>query len=50
MLKYLGMATEAKRVEAAVTAVLAQKESLTPDLGGRSGTREMALAIVQAMR
>lgn len=50
MLKHLGMISEAKRVEAAIKTVLARKEFLTPDLGGQAGTREMALAIVAAMR
>lgn len=49
MLKYLGLDAEAKRIMAAIETVLAQKDKLTPDLGGTSGTKEMARAIVQAM-
>ncbi len=34
---------------AAVEKVLADKEQLTPDLGGTAGTREMTKAIIGAM-
>jgi len=49
MLKYLGFVEEAKRVENGIEHVLRQREYITPDLGGQSGTREMATAIIKAM-
>ena len=50
MLKYLGYAEEAARILAAVMVVLGQKENITPDLGGSAGTKEMAAAIIRAMK
>ncbi|WP_088225876.1 isocitrate/isopropylmalate dehydrogenase family protein [Desulfosporosinus sp. FKB] len=49
MLKYLGFAKEAQRVEKGVYNVLTHREYITPDLGGTSGTQEMALAIIESM-
>jgi isocitrate dehydrogenase (NAD+) len=49
MLKYLGLAAEAKRIMQATEATLARKEKITPDLGGTAGTKEMAAAIIAAM-
>jgi len=49
MLQYLGFAQEAQRVEKAIEKVLKDKEFITPDLGGKSGTTEMAAAIIKAM-
>ncbi|MDQ7094417.1 isocitrate/isopropylmalate dehydrogenase family protein [Desulfosporosinus sp. PR] len=50
MLKYLGFDQEARRVEQGIDHVLRHKEYLTPDLGGNSGTQEMAAAIVESMK
>jgi len=49
MLKYLGFVEEAQRVEKGIEQVLRQKDYITPDLGGKSGTMEMAAAIIKAM-
>ncbi len=50
MLKYLGLSDEAARVNEAIAAILPNKENLTPDLGGSAGTKEMAEAIVKALK
>jgi tartrate dehydrogenase/decarboxylase/D-malate dehydrogenase len=51
MLEDLGQAEAARRVEASVAAVLSgPKESLTPDLGGRASTREVAEAVAQRVK
>ncbi len=50
LLRHAGQATAAARVEAAVRAVVRAGRSLTPDLGGSAGTREVAAAIVAEMR
>ena len=39
----------AQRIQAAVTKVIAEAKHLTPDLGGRAGTREMGDAIAEAV-
>jgi isocitrate dehydrogenase (NAD+) len=44
-----GQAEPAQRILAAVGKVLTERRALTPDLGGRSGTSEMADAIVAAL-
>ncbi len=49
MLKYLGFVEEAKRVEKGIEHVLMQRDYITADLGGTSGTKEMAAAIIEAM-
>lgn len=49
MLRYLGEAEAAVRIEDAVSAVLADKRLVTPDLGGTAGTRAMAGAIVERL-
>lgn len=49
MLKYLGFVEEAKRVEKGIEFVLRQRDHITADLGGKSGTQEMAAAIIEAM-
>ncbi len=49
MLKYLGFNQEAERIMNAVDIILAQKDKVTPDLGGTAGTKEMARAIIEAM-
>jgi isocitrate dehydrogenase (NAD+) len=50
MLRYLGEAAAADRVEGALAAVLQERRSLTPDLGGNAGTRAMTAAIVQKLQ
>ncbi|HEX9202453.1 MAG TPA: isocitrate/isopropylmalate dehydrogenase family protein [Vicinamibacteria bacterium] len=45
MLEHLGEHDAARRVRAAVYAVLAEGRTLTPDLGGTAGTTEIAEAI-----
>ena len=49
MLKYLGFVKEAQLVEKGIEHVLRQREYVTPDLGGKAGTKEMASAIIAAM-
>jgi len=49
MLKYLGFTEEAQRVERGIEHVLKQRDHITSDLGGNSGTQEMAAAIIEAM-
>lgn len=49
MLQYLGFEKEAQRVEKAIEQVLKHGIYITPDLGGKAGTKEMASAIIDAM-
>ena len=49
MLQYLGFEKEAQRVEKAIEQILKQGTHITPDLGGKSGTKEMGAAIIEAM-
>jgi isocitrate dehydrogenase (NAD+) len=49
MLESIGEKNAAGRIVTAVTRVLAERKSLTADLGGGGGTREMAEAIVAAL-
>ena len=49
MLQYLGFAKEAQKVEKGIENVLSQGVFITPDLGGKAGTKEMAAAIIAAM-
>ena len=49
MLRHLGEAEAADRVEAAVRHVIAEGRAVTPDLGGTVGTQAMADAIVEAI-
>jgi isocitrate dehydrogenase (NAD+) len=46
LLRHLGLAAEAARIQNATAAVLAEGTHVTRDLGGTAGTREMADAIV----
>ena len=46
MLRYLGEAEIADRVETALHAVLLEGRDVTPDLGGAAGTTEMIAAII----
>lgn len=45
MLEYLGLEEPARRLEAAVAAVYAEGEALTPDQGGRAGTADFCEAV-----
>jgi len=47
MLSYLGEKAQSKRVEKAVSEVIAEGKTVTYDLGGDAGTKEMAEAIIQ---
>lgn len=49
MLRHLGEQAAAKRIEAAVEAVLAEGKHLTFDLGGKATTTDMAAAIVEKL-
>ena len=49
MLEYLGFKKEAQRVEKGIEQVLKQGTYITPDLGGKAGTKEMAAAIIATM-
>ncbi|HYC36047.1 MAG TPA: isocitrate/isopropylmalate dehydrogenase family protein [Usitatibacter sp.] len=49
MLRYLGEAEAASRIEAALAAVLADPRLVTPDLGGSGGTRGMVARIVERL-
>ena len=46
MLRHIGETDAANRIDAAMTAVLAEKKHVTRDLGGTSGTRGFAEAII----
>ncbi|MHB8990159.1 MAG: isocitrate/isopropylmalate dehydrogenase family protein [Chloroflexota bacterium] len=50
MLRHLGEAAAADRVEQALITVLKEGRRVTADLGGSAGTAEMADAIVEAMK
>ena len=50
MLRYIGEAAAADRVEAALSQVLAEKRHVTRDLGGYAGTRRMTAAIVEKLK
>ena len=49
MLRYIGEADAAVRIEAALSGVLMDRACVTPDLGGAGGTRGMADAIVERL-
>jgi len=49
MLEYLGEADAAKRLEQAVASVIASGKTVTYDLGGTAGTREMGSAIIERL-
>ena len=49
LLRYIGEAQAAGRIESALAQVLREKRALTRDLGGTAGTREMAQAIVSKL-
>jgi isocitrate dehydrogenase (NAD+) len=47
MLRHIDESEAADRIERALTEVLQDKRSVTPDLGGEAGTRRMAAAIIE---
>ncbi|HET9851051.1 MAG TPA: isocitrate/isopropylmalate dehydrogenase family protein [Candidatus Limnocylindrales bacterium] len=49
MLRHLGYADVAERVEGAVRAVIAEGRTVTSDLGGSAGTREFADAVIDRL-
>ncbi len=49
LLRHFDLDDEADRIDRAVTAVLEAGSSLTPDLGGRSSTWQMARGIIAAL-
>lgn len=49
LLRHVGLAAEAGRVERAVRAVVQEGGSLTPDLGGRAGTVELTREICRRL-
>ncbi|MGZ5259583.1 MAG: isocitrate/isopropylmalate dehydrogenase family protein [Burkholderiales bacterium] len=50
MLRYMEESEAADRIEAALTAVLAEKRVITRDLGGNAGTRAFTQAIVEKLK
>lgn len=50
MLRHLGLAAEADRVEAAIERVLADGVVRTGDLGGQASTEDVADAVIDALR
>jgi isocitrate dehydrogenase (NAD+) len=50
LLRHIGEAAAADRIERALTQVLEERRAITPDLGGTAGTREMAAAIVEKLK
>jgi isocitrate dehydrogenase (NAD+) len=50
LLRYIGEAAAADRIEAALIAVLREKRAVTRDLGGTAGTRAMTAAIVEKLQ
>ena len=49
MLRYIGESAAADRIEASLSQVLAEKHTITRDLGGTAGTRAFAAAIVEKL-
>jgi tartrate dehydrogenase/decarboxylase/D-malate dehydrogenase len=47
MLDHLGLGEAARRIDSAVRKVLAKGEALTPDLGGKASTQQVADAVSQ---
>src|SRR5436305_13457292 len=50
MLEHFGETAAAQAVERAITEVLAEGGTKTPDLGGNAGTKDMGAAIAAALR
>lgn len=49
MLEYLGMADKAEKIRAAVTAVIAEGDRTTRDLGGTHGTTDFTQAVIDRL-
>lgn len=49
LLRYIGEAAAADRIEAALTAALVEKRAVTRDIGGTAGTRAMTAAIIEKL-
>src|SRR4029079_15585388 len=49
MLEYLGEAQAAKNLEKAIVEIIREGRSVTYDLGGNVGTREMGEAIIERL-
>ena len=50
LLRYIGEAAAADRIDAALSQVLAEKQHVTRDLGGDAGTKRMTQAIVDKLK
>lgn len=50
LLRYIDETAAADRVEHALAQVLKEKRTVTPDLGGNAGTREMTAAIIEKLK
>jgi len=50
MLEHIGESEAAKRLEKAVSEVIAEKKNVTYDLGGTAGTKEMGNAIIEKLK
>ena len=50
MLQHLGEEKTAARIRAAITLLLAEKQQLTPDLGGKASTHEMTDALIEKIK
>lgn len=50
LLRYIGEAPAADRIEAALAAVLREGRAVIRDLGGQAGTRAMSAAIVEKLK
>jgi isocitrate dehydrogenase (NAD+) len=49
MLEHLGQSETANRVRSALGSVIAERKSVTRDLGGRASTTEFAEAVVRRL-
>jgi len=50
MLEHMGLAAEARRLDAAVARVSWESKTLTADQGGKASTRDFARAVLEAYR
>ncbi len=50
MLRHLGFSKEADRIQAAIVLFLSERNHLTPDMGGKATTDEMANAIIEKIK
>jgi isocitrate dehydrogenase (NAD+) len=50
MLRHLGEENIATKIRAAITLLLAEKQQLTPDLGGKSSTHEITDALIEKIK